>query len=209
MAWAVEAQKQQNTWSVAGFLDTNPEALREYSDAYAILGDPALYIPGLDEVLICAIGDPTQRLKVCRELKGRGASFATLIHPAAIVGPRCCLGEGCVLCPGAVVTTDATLGAHVILNVGACVGHDAVLGDGCTLSPHCDIGGFARLGEGVFMGSHADVLPSAQVGDYAVIGAGSVVLRRVKAHTTVVGVPAVPVFVRQTPTPRTPKEGEQ
>ena len=65
-----------------------------------------------------------------------------------------------------------------------------MIGDGCTLSGHADVTGNATLGEGVFLGSHASVLPSAKVGDYAVVGAGSVVLRRVRAHSTVVGVPA-------------------
>ena len=47
------------------------------------------------------------------------------------------------------------------------------------------------LGEGVFMGTHASVVPRIRVGDYAVIAAGSVAMWPVRAHSTVLGVPAI------------------
>jgi serine acetyltransferase len=75
-------------------------------------------------------------------------------------------------------------------HVYALVGHDSVLGDGCMLNAHTDVTGGCRLGEGVFMGSHAAAWPRAVVGDYAGIGGGSVVLRRVRPHSTVMGAPA-------------------
>jgi len=190
LAWASDLPACGQEWQIRGFLDLNPLALEGYPCDLPILGNPANFPPSADDLLVCAIGDPEQRLRLCRQLKERGGQFLTLIHPTAVIGPACRIGEGCVLCPGVVVTTNVTLGDFTILNVGVCVGHDAVVGPGCILNPHSDLGGHSKLGEGVFLGTHADILPSATVGDYATVGAGSVVLRKVEPHTTVVGVPA-------------------
>ncbi len=133
---------------------------------------------------------PAYKLNICRSLKDRGGEFVTLIHPSAIIGPNCSIGEGCILCPGVVLTSDVSLGNFITLNLHATVGHDAKIGDGSTLLSHTDVTGFVELGEGVLLGSHASILPHAKVGDYGIVGAGSVVLRRVKSRTTVIGVPA-------------------
>lgn len=189
-SWALHTNVKDRDWEVGGFLDSNPKALDGYGFKIGILGDPLAYTPLERDVLVCAIGNPAIRLRLCRDLKARGARFLTLIHPTAVIGLDCTIGEGCILCPGAILTTNVTLGNFVVLNVHSTVGHEAVIGDGCTLSGHADVTGNTTLGEGVFLGSHASVLPSAKVGDYAVVGAGSVVLRKVRAHSTVVGVPA-------------------
>jgi sugar O-acyltransferase (sialic acid O-acetyltransferase NeuD family) len=194
LEWASGVPTHARDWEIGGFLDANPSATKGYPCAVAILGDPLQFNYRPDDVVVPAIGDPASRLKLCRTLQARGVQFRTIVHPSAIVGQGCRLGVGTVLCPGVVVTTNVEMGDFVCLNVGTCVGHDAVVGDGCTLSPHCDLGGACRLGEGVFMGTHAVVLPSATVGDFAVIGAGSVVLRKVQARATVVGVPAREVY---------------
>lgn len=194
LGWALHIAAQQPAWDIAGFLDANPAALDGFPCAFRVCGDPAVFVPTAHDVLICAIGDPATKLRLCRALQKKGGHFITFIHPTAVVGPDCCFGAGCILGPGAVVTTNVTLGNFVTLNVHATIGHDVVVGDGCTLSSHADVTGRALLGEGVFLGSHAAVLPNAQVGDYALVGAGSVVLRKVRPYVTVMGVPAKPIF---------------
>jgi sugar O-acyltransferase (sialic acid O-acetyltransferase NeuD family) len=177
-------------WADVAFLDSNPAALDGYAVDAPILGDPSSYCPQASDVFVCALGDPKTKLFICRDLKSRGATFWTLRHPTAIVGDRCRIGEGCVLCPHVVLTSDVTLGRFVTVNAASSAGHDAVIGDGSTLSGHVDVTGFVRLGKGVFLGSHAVVLPGVSVGDYARIGAGSVVMRTVGPGITVFGVPA-------------------
>ncbi|MFH0725709.1 MAG: acetyltransferase [Pseudomonadota bacterium] len=189
LAW-LEATEKTACYEASGFLDKNSKALDGYGIDLPILGDPDHYQPKSDDLFICAFGNTREKLRICRSLKARGGQFATFIHPTAVIGKNCSIGEGSILCPGAVVTSNVRIGSFVTLNVFATVGHDAVIGDGSTLSGHCDVTGFAFLGEGVFMGSHAAVLPGAVVGDYAVIGAGSVVLKKAAAKTTVFGVPA-------------------
>jgi sugar O-acyltransferase (sialic acid O-acetyltransferase NeuD family) len=188
--WALDVLPENRNWEVGGFLDANPAVLDAYDCGFPILDDPLNYVPEDNDRFICAIGHPLTKLRVCRSLNERGAQFITLIHPTAVVGSRCIIGEGCVFCPGAVVTTDVKIGEFVMINLQSTIGHDVIVADGCTLSPHADVNGYASLGEGVFLGTHAVILPGAKIGDYAIVGAGSVVLKNVKAGATVMGVPA-------------------
>lgn len=188
LQWAEDIQRTgQTDWEIGGFLDANSQAFDSFDIDVPVLGSPDDWQPQPHDRFVCAIGDPSVRLRICRSFLDRGAEFVSLIHPTAIVGARCHIGKGTILCPGTTVTVDATIGDFVILNVRACVGHDAQVGDGCTINDFCDVTGNAKLGEGVFLGSHSSVTPSASVGDFARVGAGSIVVRRVRAHTTVMG----------------------
>jgi sugar O-acyltransferase (sialic acid O-acetyltransferase NeuD family) len=197
--WAMHISETERLWTIGGFLDNRPQILDGFDIPSKIIGDPETHIFEERDRVVVAIGDPKQRKKFVDILKRRGAKFTTIIHPSAIIGLQNSWGEGCIFCPGSVVTTNVKIGEHVIFNIHSGAGHDAEIGSFCTLSGHVDITGHVRLGEGVFLGSHASVMPSAEVGDYAVIGAGSVVLRKVAAYTTVFGVPAKEIWKANPP----------
>lgn len=190
LCWLSNIPEEERDWKIAGFLNSNPSALKGFACPYPILGDPLSFDLQEDNMLVCAIGDPKTKLQLCGVLKKRGGKFFTLVHPTAVIGMRCKIGEGCIVCPGAIITTDVKIGNFVTINVHATVGHDSIIGDGSTLSGHVDVTGFAKIGKGVFLGSHASVIPKVQVGDFSVVGAGSVVVRGVKPNITVMGVPA-------------------
>jgi sugar O-acyltransferase (sialic acid O-acetyltransferase NeuD family) len=195
LAWATDIRSSE--WEIGGFLDSRSNILDGYDIPLPILGDPLTFEFSAADRVVCALGDPGFKLRYCRDLERRGAAFETLIHPTAIVGPRCVIGAGGVLCPRAILTCDVRIGKFVTLNIVAAAGHDALLGDGCTLSGHALVGGHAKLGEGVFLGSHAVVAPRVKVGDYGRIGAGSAAVRDVPEGVTVFGVPATELFRRE------------
>lgn len=189
ITWAADYCEEQGEGDVVGFLDDNPHALGDFPCDWQVVGNLDDFQFEPDDRVIVAVCEPTLKQRIVERLQGR-VKFATVIHPSADVGPHCKIGVGCVVCPHVVLTTNVTLGNHVHLNLAVTVGHDAQIGSFATLNSHVDVTGGAIVEEGVFMGSHASVLPKARVGAFARIGAGSVVLRNVRPHETVLGVPA-------------------
>lgn len=195
LVWlASEIPAALRAWEFAGFLDDDvpaaTERMRRARIALPILGAVRQYEPRSDDVFACAIGSPGAKLDVCERMRDRGARFINLIHPSAAIGPGTTLGDGVIMCHHSLLTIDVRVGHFVTINVFSSAGHDAVIDDGCTISSHCDITGHAHLARGVFMGSHAVVAPGARVGELATVAAGSVVLRKVGAGRTAIGVPA-------------------
>jgi len=124
-----------------------------------------------DEVL-AAVEDNRARLRLSRELVGRGAKLATVIHPAAYVSPLAVVG------PGSCILAQAAVGA------GARTGVACVVGTGAALEQECD------LGAGVFVSAHAVVTAKSRVGDCALIGIGAAVVRDIPGNCMAAGIPA-------------------
>ena len=137
-----------------------------------------------------AIGDPKAKKALYAELKSKGASFASLIHPSAVIARTAKLGDGVVVCPQAFISADAVVGDLCAINGNASVGHDVCLGSFSTLSSHVDLTGWVQVDECVFFGSGARVLPKVKIGCGARIGAGAVVMRSVPADTVMYAPPA-------------------
>ena len=97
------------------------------------------------------------------------------IHPGAKIGEGLFIDHG----TGIVIGETAELGKNVTLYQGVTLG-----GSGKEKGKR-----HPTLGSNVVVASGAKVLGSFTVGDHAKIGAGSVVLKPVPAHATVVGIP--------------------
>lgn len=173
-----------------GFLDSNLDALKPYKVGLPVLGNENSYPPPQNAVFACGLTDPQVKMKVCQMLLGKGYKFVTVIHPTAVIGTQCRVGQGSVICPNVVITTNVQVGSFVTINMSVGIGHDAVISDGCTLNSGVQIGGKTTLQEGVIVGSMAAVLEKLEVGRFARIGAGSVVTSQVPAGWTMMGVPA-------------------
>jgi sugar O-acyltransferase (sialic acid O-acetyltransferase NeuD family) len=191
--WARHIKSASGKWENIFFLDDNLHALDNFNTEGRIVGRIIDWQPGKDEEFVCSIGAPRVRMEICNVLEGKGAVFINIIHPTAVVGEKCVLGKGVIICPNTCLTTDQHIGDHVIININTSIGHDTRIARGCTLSAHCDVMGGAQLDEGVFMGSGARILPGIRVGKNAKVGAGSVVIRRVAPDTSVFGVPALKI----------------
>lgn len=178
------------SWRLAGYLDDRKEL---FSPGLPILGDPATYVPQVDDLFVCAVGDSKDRLKYAAVIRDRGGVFATLVEPSAKVGGQTEIGPGTVVGPFCVVSCGIQIGADVVLAAHVTVGHDVCIGSGSFLGAYTFLGGGAVLGQGVRVFPHASILPGVKVGDGATVGAGSVVVRSVLPGQTVFGVPAVAV----------------
>ncbi len=81
--------------------------------------------------------------------------------------------------------------------MGVVIGETSEIGDDVLLYQGVTLGGTGKehgkrhptIGNGVVIGTGAKILGNIRIGDYAKVGAGSVVVRPVPDHSTVVGVP--------------------
>src|ERR1700733_8137689 len=97
------------------------------------------------------------------------------IHPGARIGRRFFIDHG----------------------VGVFIGESSEIGDDVLLYQGVTLGGTGKdtgkrhptIGDGVVIGTGAKILGNIRIGDHAKVGAGSVVVRSVPDHSTVVGVP--------------------
>jgi serine O-acetyltransferase len=148
------------------------------------------------EVLLCYPGVHAILLhRVAHGLCGRGSHLiARLIsHFARFL-------TGIEIHPG------AQLGARLFIDhgMGVVIGETAVIGEDVVLYQGVTLGGTGHekgkrhptLGDHVVIGSGAKVLGNIKIGDWVKVGAGSVVVRSVPEHSTVVGVPGRVVAVK-------------
>ena len=104
------------------------------------------------------------------------------IHPGAHIGRRFFIDHGM----GVVIGETSEIGDDVLLYQGVTLG-----GTGTEKGKR-----HPTLGNHVVIGSGAKVLGGIEVGDWVRVGAGSVVVKSVDPHSTVVGIPGRVVAVR-------------
>lgn len=183
--WAMDVASSSRSGRVVGFLDDQEMDASRFPDHLPHLGTIANYSPRESHQLLLAIGGTSSKRDVVATLKGRGARFASLLHPTAVVAVTARLGEGVILCPYAVVSANAVLGDFVAVNIHSSIGHDVNIGAYTTISAHVDLTGGVTLSQAVTVGSGARVLPGRHVGEGAKVGAGAIVMRNVPDHATV------------------------
>ena len=143
---------------------------------------------------IIGIGDNGQRRAVAEAIgaRARDFSFATIVHPAAVVAADVEIGAGSFLAAGAVINTGTRVGMHAVINTNAGVDHDCLVDDFGFVGPGAALAGTVRVHRNAFIGTGAAIAPNVTIGADAIVGAGAVVLQDVAPGSTVVGVPARP-----------------
>lgn len=190
-SWLSLVPEEQRDWTLAGFLHTppSPSPLAGFPSALDVVGDWQTFAFSGEDYVVCAVADPGWKERVWGHLQGR-VRFFTYIAPSAVVGRFNEFGEGVIVCPNCVLTTNIRLGTCVTLNVACGLGHDVRVGDFCSLMGRVSLTGGVNVERKVLLGSGATVLPHKSVGEGSTVGAGSVVIRNVRAGTTVFGNPA-------------------
>jgi sugar O-acyltransferase (sialic acid O-acetyltransferase NeuD family) len=140
--------------------------------------------------VISGVGSPSVKEKFACQAKNLNLSFATIVHPSAVVAKTAKLGRGVVVGPGAVITSDAVIGNHVFIHYNCTIGHDVYIEDYSTILPGANISGNVRIGSNVCVGANSCVLQNLRLGNNSVIGAGAVVTVDVPDNWVVAGVPA-------------------
>lgn len=189
LQWVKHCNKVDNTWNVKGFIDDNLEALDGYLCDYKVIDTIKNYTIQENDQFAIAIALPKVKKIVVEILKSKGANFATIIHPTAIISDFCEIGEGVIITANAKISPNVKVGNFVTL-LGSGLGHDAVVENFCTITGNCSINGYVTIGEGAFIGSNSCIAPGKKVGAWSLVAMGSMVIMNVKAETKVMGNPA-------------------
>ena len=145
--------------------------------------DPTLY-----EVIV-AIGDCAIRKKVVSELP-TNTTYATLVHPSAVVSKWVTLGAGTVVTAGSILTANIRIGNHAHLNPNTTIGHDCVIDDFFTAAPGANIGGNCTVGECVYFGANSASRQGTTIVAHTMIGMGAVVVKDILESGVYAGNPA-------------------
>jgi len=190
---AIESIGYGTEFDVKGFLDDKADALEGYAGYPSIISSVEDYEIQSDDVFICALGDVHWKRHYVQKILDKGGEFITLIHNSAYVSKNVKIGIGCIILAGCRVHCDVAIGDFTTIQPYVVIGHDCHIGNMCQFNSNTMLGGFVTVEDDVTLHTSAILLPKAKVHANAVVGAGSVVLRSVKANTTVFGNPAVPV----------------
>ena len=150
-------------------------------------GDPAaksaleifLCYPGFHAILLHRVGHRLHRAGFTLTARVLSQFIRAMtgieIHPGAQIGRRCFIDHG----------------------MGVVIGETTEIGDDVLLYQSVTLGGTGKergkrhptIGNSVVIGTGAKILGNITIGSHTKIGAGSVVVRSVPEHSTVVGVP--------------------
>ncbi|AZV45329.1 hypothetical protein BAOM_4751 [Peribacillus asahii] len=137
---------------------------------------------------IIAIGSNHIRKKIVERLEC--VTYATLIHPSAIISPSANIAEGTVVMAGSIINADTIIGKHAIINSLAVIEHDNNIRDYAHISPGAILTGNVQVGEGTHIGAGVTIIPGKNVGNWSIIGAGATVVQDIPNDVTAVGIPA-------------------
>jgi UDP-perosamine 4-acetyltransferase len=180
---------------IIGIVEADPDMLGIEVLGVRVIGDDKViseYKPA-SLLLVNGIGSvrqPKARTAVFEKFKGKGFTFATIVHPSAVVASDVALGEGAQIMAGAIIQPGSRIGMNTIVNTKASVDHDCLIGDHVHLSPGVTLSGDVRIYNGVHIGTGATVIQGITIGANSLVGAGSVVIADVPSEIRVLGAPA-------------------
>ena len=191
LALKIQNSNKDVPWQIKGFIDDNPgDFYEKNTHGYDVIGTIKDHVVSENNVYVFAIADVQIKKKITTEFLEKGAEFINLFSPYASISDTLNIGVGNIIQYGVTVSTDVTIGNFNFINTYTTIGHDAKIGNYTTISPGCAISGYCNVGDGVFLGSHIVLCPYAKIGEYAKVGTQSVVIKRVKENTFVMGNPA-------------------
>ena len=175
----------KNGYKIVGFLDDN-DSVKEIC-GFPVLGSTKIVCEYKENCeFVIAIGNNEIREKIATTYD---VKWATLIHPAAMIGMQVQVGEGTVIMANAVINPCASVGRHCIINTGAVVEHDNELADYVHISPNATLAGTVCVGKNTHIGVGSCVKNNITICENVIVGAGAVVVKNIAEAGVYVGVP--------------------
>lgn len=180
---------------IIGITEVDPAKLGTEVLGVRVIGDDKAISEHAPDTLLLVNGIgsvhlPKARKAVFEKFKEQGFTFATVVHPSAVVARDVVLGEGCQIMAGSVIQPGSKVGKNTIVNTNASVDHDCIISDHVHIAPGVTLSGDVHIEKGVHLGVGTTVIQGVTIGENSVVGAGSVVIANVMKNAVVVGVPA-------------------
>ena len=186
---ALDSVGYGNVFVVKGFIDDNLKAMDDFRNYPPVIGTIRDYIPQKDDVFVSSIGGHVRRSCIERILN-RGGEFLNVIHKTARILANVKLGVGNFVGADTVIGNDVVVGDFNMIQSYSVIGHDARIGSWNRIDTHVTCVGGIVIEDEVNVYSSAVISQGVRVGMGAHVGALSLIIRDVKAGTTVAGNPA-------------------
>ncbi len=111
------------------------------------------------------------------EVKNKGYSFVSYIHPTAVIYPGVKIGENCIIGEHTVVQHNTTIGDNVVIRDNCHIGHDSRIETHCFISSHANISGGVTIKSFCLLGAGCVVKEKVTVAHESVVGAGVTLLK--------------------------------
>ena len=186
---ALESVGYGEKFVVKGFIDDNLHALDGFENYPPIIATIKDHVPQLDDVFVSSIGGAARR-PCMEEIISRGGEFMELIHQTARIYTNAQLGKGNFIGAYTVIGNDAVVGDYNMIQSYTVIGHDVKIGNWNRIDTHVTCVGGIVIEDEVNIHTSAVISHNVRVESGAHVGALSFVIRKVKAGTTVMGIPA-------------------
>jgi sugar O-acyltransferase (sialic acid O-acetyltransferase NeuD family) len=186
---ALESVGYGEKFVIKGFIDDNLEALDGFPNYPPVISTISEYQPQKEDVFVSSIGG-TARRPCMEEIIRRGGEFMELIHKTARIYTNAKMGKGNFIGAYSVIGNDTVIGDYNMIQSYTVIGHDAKIGNWNRIDTHVTCVGGIVIEDDVNIHTSAVISHKVVVESGAHVGAGSFVIRKVKAGTTVMGVPA-------------------
>ncbi len=186
---AIESIGYSESFVIKGFIDDNLAALEGYPNYPPVIGTIRDYQPESNDVFVSSIGGLARR-PCMEEIINRGGEFIGLIHKTARIQTNAKLGKGNFIGAYTVIGNDAVVGDYNMIQAYTVIGHDAIIGNWNRIDTHVTCVGGVIVEDNVNIHTSAVISHKVVVENGAHVGALSFVIKKVKAGTTVMGIPA-------------------
>lgn len=153
---------------------------RKYKDCHFIFG-------------IGSYKNKNERAKILKKTELSKNYFPNIIHKNTIIENNVKIGFGNIIYPFSVVCSGSNIENFCVITHSGIIAHNVQLGSYSLLGSRTSILNNAKIGKEVFFGANVTIGEKIKIGNKARILFGSVVIKNVKARTTVFGNPGIEI----------------
>ena len=183
----------KKTYNFLGFLEKDKKLIGNLRFGYPVLGnDDLLKKKKYENVKIInnVFKSIEARKSVLNNLKHLpNLKYTNLIHPTAHLNIEN-IGYDNIIYDNVIIQAGAIIGNHNIIHTGSIIGHETQIGNCCLIAATASVGSRVKIASNSFLGLGCVIISGGTVEEYGFVGVGSVVTKKVKSHTTVLGNPA-------------------